>query len=426
MTTEPSSNPLRVLIAGGGVAGIETLLALRDLAGSRVAVTILAPNSEFIYAPMSVREPFAGAAAGCHSLSRIADDMDAELVCDALEWVAPGQHAAFTRSGAEIGYDAMVVALGARRETAYEKVTTFRGGEDSEAVRGLVQDVEGGFAGRIAFVVPPGITWTLPLYELALMTAARARDMGTSPELTFVTPEEQPLGVFGPEAAAELAGLLEAAGIELEASAYAEVEGGQRVVLRPAGRTIHVDRIVALPRLHGPAPRGLPADENGFIPVDSHGRVRGVKDVYAAGDGVQFPIKQGGLAAQQADAVAEVIAKRAGGGVTAAQSFRPVMRGMILTGDKERYLKSEPTGGRGATSQASAQSLWWPPAKIAGRYLAPYLAGDDAIRVEDRREGLEVELALGESQPRVRRRALIAPDARGHAAIQKLDPERPE
>jgi hypothetical protein len=31
------------------------------------------------------------------------------------------------------------------------------------------------------------------------------------------------------------------------------------------------------------------------------------------------------------------------------------------------------TGGAGDVSEASPEPLWWPPAKIVGRYLAPFL-----------------------------------------------------
>ena len=75
---------LRVLIAGGGVAGLEALLALRDLAGDRVELTLLSPETEFVYRPMAVAEPFGRGRADRHPLaddrrrrSRRADPWDA-------------------------------------------------------------------------------------------------------------------------------------------------------------------------------------------------------------------------------------------------------------------------------------------------------------------------------------------------------------
>lgn len=375
MTSNQPDRPLSVLIAGAGVAGLETTMALHELAGPRVAVTLLSPATEFAYKPLSVREPFAGGAATSVPLAKIAADFGVELRHDSLAWVAPGQHAAFTDSGAEIAYDVLVLALGARRERPYERVTAFAGGEDSASVHGIVQDVEGGYTRSVAFVVPPGMTWPLPLYELALMTATRAREMGVAPELTIVTPEEAPLGVFGPEASAELRTILAGAGIALRTSSYADVPDGRTVNMHPSGDAVTAERIVTVPVLRGTAPRGVPADDDGFIPTDTHGRVTGVTDVYAAGDGVQFPIKQGGIATQQADAIAEVIAKRAGAPLE-PRAFRPILRSMLLTGDRARYLRSEVSRGRDGISEISEHTLWWPPAKIAGRYLAPYLAGE--------------------------------------------------
>jgi sulfide:quinone oxidoreductase len=373
MTSSRSESPLRVLIAGAGVAGLETMMGLHELAGPRVTTTLLNPGTDFVYKPLSVREPFAAGGATHHELDKIAADFGAELRHEALGWVAPGQHSAFTESGAEIDYDVLVIALGARRERPFEQVTTFAGGEDSEAVHGFVQDIEGGYIKSAAFVVPPGVTWPLPLYELALMTAARAREMSVKPQLTLVTPEEAPLAVFGAEASADVAAVLEGEGIEVRTAAYADVTGGGRTVaMRPSGEELTVDRVVTVPTLHGTAPRGVPADSEGFIPVDNHGRVTGVHDVYAAGDGVQFPIKQGGIATQQADAIAEVVAKKAGASLE-PRAFQPVMRALLFTGTMDHYLKGDVSRGRDGVSEASHTALWWPPTKISGRYLSAYL-----------------------------------------------------
>ncbi len=373
MTSSRSESTLRVLIAGAGVAGLEAMMALHELAGPRVSTTLLSPADEFVYKPLSVREPFAAAAATRYPLARIAADFGAELRNGSLEWVAPGQHSAFTDAGEEIDYDVLIVALGARRERPFDRVTTFAGGEDSESVHGLIQDVESGYTTSVAFVVPPGVTWPLPLYELALMTAARAREMNASAELTIVTPEESPLAAFGTDASADVAAMLDSAGIGLRTAQYAEVRRGCTVSMHPSGDDLTVDRVVTIPTLHGTAPRGVPADLLGFIPTDRHGRVPGIHDVYAAGDGVQFPVKQGGIATQQADAVAEVIARRAGASLE-PRAFRPVMRALLFTGTGDRFLRGEISRGRDGVSEATGDALWWPPAKIAGRYLAPYLA----------------------------------------------------
>jgi hypothetical protein len=99
LTTDAAGAGFRVVVAGGGVAGLEAVLALRELAGDRVAVTLLAPTTEFVYRPQAVREPFALGPADRYDLREMADDLGAELVVDRLSWIDPAGHMAHT-SGA--------------------------------------------------------------------------------------------------------------------------------------------------------------------------------------------------------------------------------------------------------------------------------------------------------------------------------------
>jgi sulfide:quinone oxidoreductase len=363
-----------VLVAGGGVAAIEAMLALRDMAGDRVSITLVAPQEDFQYRPLSVGEPFALGKALTVPLSTVARDVGADLRKGALAAVDTDAHTARLESGETLSYDALLVAVGARRRPALQHVRTFRGQEDSESVHGLLQDLEGGYSRRIVFVVPAGVAWSLPIYELALMAAQRAYEMSLSDvELTIVTPEERPLAVFGAAASDDLEEMLDEAGIIVETSSRAEVPGTQIVLLHPHGKVIEADRIVALPVTTPILIEGLPRDRDGFIPVDSHGCVRGADDVYAAGDGTWFPVKQGGLACQQADAAAESIAAQAGATIDPAP-FRPVLRGRLLTGSKPLFMRNDISGTAGDESTSSSNTLWWPPGKVAGNYLAPYLA----------------------------------------------------
>ena len=117
-----------------------------------------------------------------------------------------------------------------------------------------------------------------------------------------------------------------------------------------------VDRIVTVPRLVGPRLRGIPCGRDGFIHTDAHGRLAGLDGVFAAGDATAFPIKQGGLAAQQADAVAEAIAASVGVDID-PQPFRPILRGVLLTGGAPRYLRADISGGAGDDSTISSRAL---------------------------------------------------------------------
>jgi sulfide:quinone oxidoreductase len=283
-----------------------------------------------------------------------------------------------------MGYDALLIASGARPSEPFAAATAFAGSlTDQERLHGIVQDVEGGYLHRIAFVVPSGATWPLPLYEIALMLAERAYEMGSDVELHLVTPEAEPLELFGPQAAQEVRKLLGEAGIVLHTNAATEIVDRGSLRVTPDAPTLNVDRIVSLPRLLGPKIAGLPADPEGFLATDAHARVLGVPNVYAAGDVTAFPIKQGGIACQQADAAAADIAARAGAPIT-PEPFTPVLRGMLLTERWARYMRSGEVAGR---------ALWWPPTKIAGRELAGYLEGFD--EAAGRPTGLAVNVSVG-------------------------------
>jgi NADPH-dependent 2,4-dienoyl-CoA reductase/sulfur reductase-like enzyme len=187
--------PAHVLIAGGGVAGIEALLALHDLAGDRVKLTLLASAPEFVYRPMAIAEPFGRGRAEHHLLTDIVAGVGAKLVRGELVAVDGPGRTAITSTGQRLRYDALLVAIGAGSVPAFRRALTWTPETDAELFGGLLRDLEEGYTKRVAFVVPPGVAWTLPAYELALMTAWEAWGMGQDDvEVTVYTPEDAPLG----------------------------------------------------------------------------------------------------------------------------------------------------------------------------------------------------------------------------------------
>ena len=368
----PHPEKLRVIIAGGGVAALETALALGDLASDRTDVTVLAPNAELVYRPMTVREPFAYGSARRYPLAPIVEQAGAKLLADELVWVEPASQRIHTKSGEPLEYDALVLALGAKASQRYTHALTIDDRHLDETLQGLIQDVEGGYLRSVAFVSPGRMAWPLPLYELALMTAGRAYDMGVELSVTIVTPEDAPLAIFGTAVSDAVSELLEKAGIQEINSAYAEIPTQGQVVINPGDRRLQVDRAVALPELYGPSVRGIPLGEHGFIPVDPYGQVPDVGPIYAAGDATAFAIKHGGIASEQADTVALAVAALAGAPVTPVH-FDPVIHGMLLTNAKPLYLTAKITGGHGFSSEVGDTPTWSPPSKIAAKYLAPCL-----------------------------------------------------
>ncbi len=381
-----------VVILGGGVAGLEALLALHDLAGDRAELTLVAPNPDFVYKPLLVEEPFDLGPAEQHALAPLAEKLGARFVQGAVQSVQPDDHTLAQDDGSALDYDILIVCAGGRFRPALEQARTFPSGGEPLRINELLQGGEG--QRRIAFVVPPGVTWALPIYEIALMTQRRALELRVHDvQLTIVTPEQAPLAIFGPAASGAVGELLAARGIEVETGARAREGDDNELILAPGDRRIEATEVVALPAMDGPALPGLPHDEGGFIPIDEHARVVGVEDVYAAGDGTNFPIKQGGLGTQQADAAAAHIAERLGAAI-AAEPFHPVLRGKLITGDESLHLLADVAGG-GGVDKASLDCLWWPPHKISGRYLAPFLASSEVhAEPEPPRHSLDVEVAL--------------------------------
>ena len=454
------AKPPRVLIAGGGVAALEALLALRALAGELPHLTLLAPDPEFVVRASGVLEPFARGRARRISLRSVAEGQSAVLVADTLASVDAERRLASTAAGEELPYDALLVALGAVPQSPFPGALTFSGPQDRDVMAGVLAEAQAGKIASIAFVVPASATWPLPLYELALLTRAHLRDHGRDGvTLTVVTTEDRPLAVFGAGAAADLEARLAAQDIDLRPLSRAREHTGSRLSLEGGGH-VTADRAISLPRLTGPALAGLPQDELGFIPADDHGRVPGAADVYAAGDCTAFPLKQGGIAAQQADAAAQSIAAALGADAI-PRPFTPILRGLLLTGDEPSYFRAYPGAEREPTSvaietprrrrRASAphdvaahRPLWWPPSKVAGPYLGAWLVGggapggappqiedrdvtppsDEAAAVEEREAALDLALTMADGEARYGdwKAALRALDA-AQALAGALPPE---
>ena len=387
-----SESRRRVIVAGAGVAGLETALALRALASELASVEVVAPEQEFTYRPLAVAVPFGGGDVQRAPLEELIRAAGAVFRNGALAAVDPEHRTALLGDGSELPYDDLVIALGAQASDAIPGALTFSGPESAQDVVALLADAEAGNLERIVFALPAVATWPLPLYELALLTATYLAEHGTNEvEVVLVTPEARPLAVFGPAASDATAKLLELDGVRVETAVVAQVwEEG--ILHLAGGEAMPADRVIALPKLEGPRIVGLPQDEAGFVATDELGRVSGLSGVYAAGDLTQLWVKQGGIAAQQADAVASAIAADAGAEVEPAP-FSPVLRGLLLTGSAPRFLRGEK-----GTSLITAHPLWWPPSKIVGRYLSPFLAEHLGLAAESDEappaDAVPVEIAL--------------------------------
>lgn len=387
----------KVLVAGAGVAGLEAALALRDLAGNRVDVTLLDPSREFAYRPFGIGEPYGTTRAFHYDLPRLSELCGASLRAGAIAAAEPERRTAITREGARLPYDHLVIATGARMLWAVEGAVTYWGVADEGQVGDLIADLRSGRLQRLVFTRPPGKSWVLPLYELALLAASvLEKTANDRTRITVVTPEDAPLEIFGARAAEQTSALLAQRRIELIAGARPVAFEAGRLRIDP-GDDVEADAVITLPRLEGRRIGGIPYADDGFIEVDRHGGVIGLERVYAAGDISSLAFKQGAFATQQADAVAEVIAAAAGAGVE-PQASRPVMRAVFWTGRSPRYL----IGGNAssASDQASGPSQRYLELLHNGRVTARYLTP-------------LVDSLLADGDPQTGERALAGAPQRG-------------
>jgi sulfide:quinone oxidoreductase len=369
-----------VVVCGGGIAGIEGLLRLRRLAGDSVQVTLVSPNEEFVYRPLAVREPFAEASARRYPLRRIVSDTGARWVRDRLADVDMAACKLHTGGGDEIPYDALLLALGARESAPYEHAHVFSDHDAGQSLREIVLGLQLGEVKSVAFVLPDWPAWPLPLYELALMTAEQARATGCDLQISFITPEGRPLKAFGQAAADAMARLLAEAGISLHTGVVAQVPAPQLVTF---GETrLEVQRIVSVPKISGPAIPGIPAGTGWFVPIDDRCVVQDSGGrVFAAGDATDYPVKHGGIGAQQADTAAAGIAHLAGIGER-PPPLQPVIRAMLLGGDRPLYLAARVVDGLGWRSQVYEQPPWPAEEKVVAEELGPYVRSLDAAPAE--------------------------------------------
>ena len=378
-----SRQTVHVVVAGGGVAGLETVLALRDLAGSRVRVTLVTTASQTIERPITVAEPFDRAIAPTRHLDTIAADLGVELVHERLAAVRPHEHVAVLSGGTELAYDRLVVVTGAGALAAVHGAITFRGAQDVGALRDVRDELRSGAARSVAFALASESCGPCLFYELALMMGADLRGHETTGRVHH--DRHAGAGAAGPvrrrASPRPSRRFWPTAGVRVHTGARPVAVEPGRLVLADGG-DVDADRVIALPVPHGKPISGLPTDRGGFVPVDRHGRGarrrrrvrrRATRSRSRSSRAAWPPSRPTRWPRRSPLARARDIEPR---------PFRTVLRGMLLTGGAPLYLRAE-VGAAAATataqriggaSVASGQALWWPPSKVAARYLGPYLA----------------------------------------------------
>jgi sulfide:quinone oxidoreductase len=316
---------------------------------------------------VAVLEPFVNVPPRRVGLARVASELQATLVHERVIGVDAQRHTVATSGGRELAYDHCVLAVGASRQAPATGATAIAVAHPQASLAPVLEAIDRAPAFRVGFqIMTP--TWPLPAYELALLTRRHARDRGRAPAIVLITNEARPLAMLGTEVSETVARLLAESDIEVRyASDSAEFE-------QASG---DLDVVLALPTLRGPDIPGLPLDADGFLPVTTVGQVSDLGGVYAVGDATGFPLKFGGMAALQADAVASTIAA-ATGALATPQQVGGQVEGVLLTGGEPPSLHFALLIGPGGVAEGRVSAFsdggrWSDEAKIAARYLGAYL-----------------------------------------------------
>lgn len=364
-----------MLIAGGGFAALEAAFALRALTGDQASIALISPDPLFRYRPASTLEPFDGMPSRAYDLRRIASDLDASYHQTRLESVATQGRFVRLASGAKLTYDTLVLAVGAQPVTSIPGASIFRDQRDVSLVRNLLRALAEGAVSSVAFTVPSSSVWPLPLYELALLCAAYVDHRGVDADISLVTPEREPLAIFGSHASRLIAQLLAQRGVRFVGQSIASGFDRAGSLALQFGGSLRVDRVVTVPQLRGRRIGGVPGSWSGFVRTDALGRVEGLRGVYAAGDMTTFPVKHGGVATQQADRIASAIAASLNAAPPPSSSSF-VLQARLVGGEQRLLLhtvldwEGHPIGTGTARAESDAAHA---STKVFGRYLTPYL-----------------------------------------------------
>jgi NADH dehydrogenase FAD-containing subunit len=288
---------MRIVVVGGGIAGVEAVLALAaTLPGARIVLLTRSPVLRIL--PNLVYVPFGVPAeqVDIDLEATLAGHDHCEVTYGSVSEVDADRRVVVLTDGRRIPWDALVAAPGTIPDPTSGR--RLRSLADAEELRDELEVLAAApWASDVVIRVLPDSSWSAPAYELAFLADVwlRAVDRREEVDLVVVTDEREPFELLGPEP-------VQAVDDELSMRSIEVMRGmqPQRIEM------IDGDLVVDVGGLDAARIRGIPGrSSSGFYETDDSCRV--ARDVYVVGDAAGFPIKAGFATAWQARRVAHAL-----------------------------------------------------------------------------------------------------------------------
>jgi len=315
----------RVLVLGGGFAGLEAAIYLRK---QEIAVTLVSDRDYFYIYPTSIWIPTAEVTQEDVSvpLDRLAMKHGFQLIIDSVEqFDAKAKRVTLVSGRVLEGYDYIVVALGQDKmqHKGMEHTLSICGKpEEATALYERLDSLIAKGSGKIAmgFGGNPKDSSAVrggPAFELLFNVHHYLKKKGvrTHFELTFFAPMPKPGQKMGDKALVMMDRMFQRLDIHKKVGSKIIAFTSDGIVFED-GHTIVSDLIMFISAGTGHSvlkASGLPLNEAGFVVTNAYNEIEGFEGIYAIGDaaalmGPQWRAKQGHVAEVMAKNVAYNIA----------------------------------------------------------------------------------------------------------------------